>query len=47
VVRVDLALAEAYRVLKPGGRFLCLGGIEQLWIKYLVQNTLSLPESLS
>ena len=25
VVRVDLALAEAYRVLKPGGRFLCLG----------------------
>jgi SAM-dependent methyltransferase len=25
VVRVDLALAEAYRVLRPGGRFLCLG----------------------
>lgn len=24
VVRVDEALAEAYRVLKPGGRFLCL-----------------------
>ncbi len=24
VPRIDLALAEAYRVLKPGGRFLCL-----------------------
>jgi len=24
VVRVDQALAEAYRVLRPGGRFLCL-----------------------
>ena len=24
VTNVDLALAEAYRVLKPGGRFLCL-----------------------
>ena len=24
VVRVDEALAEAYRVLKPGGRFMCL-----------------------
>jgi demethylmenaquinone methyltransferase / 2-methoxy-6-polyprenyl-1,4-benzoquinol methylase len=24
VTRIDLALAEAYRVLKPGGRFLCL-----------------------
>ena len=22
--RIDLALAEAFRVLKPGGRFLCL-----------------------
>ena len=22
--RIDLALSEAYRVLKPGGRFLCL-----------------------
>src|SRR3974390_2770935 len=25
VPRIDLALQEAYRVLKPGGRFLCLG----------------------
>ena len=24
VPRIDVALAEAYRVLKPGGRFLCL-----------------------
>jgi 2-methoxy-6-polyprenyl-1,4-benzoquinol methylase len=24
VVRIDLALSEAYRVLKPGGRFMCL-----------------------
>jgi demethylmenaquinone methyltransferase / 2-methoxy-6-polyprenyl-1,4-benzoquinol methylase len=24
VTRIDLALAEAYRVLKPGGRFFCL-----------------------
>ena len=24
VPRIDLALKEAYRVLKPGGRFLCL-----------------------
>ena len=24
VPRIDLALSEAYRVLKPGGRFLCL-----------------------
>ena len=24
VVRVEQALAEAYRVLRPGGRFLCL-----------------------
>ena len=24
VPRIDMALAEAYRVLKPGGRFLCL-----------------------
>lgn len=24
VVRIDLALAEAFRVLKPGGRFMCL-----------------------
>ena len=24
VTRIDLALTEAYRVLKPGGRFLCL-----------------------
>jgi demethylmenaquinone methyltransferase/2-methoxy-6-polyprenyl-1,4-benzoquinol methylase len=24
VTRIDLALAEAFRVLKPGGRFLCL-----------------------
>ena len=24
VPRIDLALAEAHRVLKPGGRFLCL-----------------------
>ncbi len=24
VTRIDLALSEAYRVLKPGGRFLCL-----------------------
>ncbi len=41
VPRIDLALAEAHRVLKPGGRFLCLEfspvdvpGLDQLYDAY-------------
>jgi len=41
VTRVEEALAEAYRVLKPGGRFLCLefsqvtiAGVDQLYEAY-------------
>ena len=34
VVRIELALQEAFRVLKPGGRFMCLGDINNIvgWI---------------
>jgi demethylmenaquinone methyltransferase/2-methoxy-6-polyprenyl-1,4-benzoquinol methylase len=41
VTHIDVALAEAYRVLKPGGRFLCLEfshvdvpGMEQVYEAY-------------
>ncbi|HMK90096.1 MAG TPA: bifunctional demethylmenaquinone methyltransferase/2-methoxy-6-polyprenyl-1,4-benzoquinol methylase UbiE [Methylocystis sp.] len=41
VPRIDVALAEAFRVLKPGGRFLCLefsqvaiGGLDKIYEAY-------------
>ena len=40
--RLDLVLAEAYRVLKPGGRFLCLefSKGEGLWYSSLVNKSI-------